>query len=261
MSTRPLHSRGHSVLVAAVLGFMKAGIWFFTPFKAPLSPAVMSGAIDAVPGSNKAILVMENGGTVDLSEAQEGIIIGNRITYTDGTPVAGSANESVSQLVLITPKGGTYRVTLSDGTKVWLNSASTLKYPSQFAASERIVNLEGEAYFEVSKGVPFKVLSHGQTVEVLGTQFNVSAYPEEQRVQTTLVEGAVQVAIENQSQPMRLQPGEQSTLINSRLKKSRADIASVIAWKEGLFHFNETELRAVMQIGRASCRERVGPYG
>src|SRR3546814_12659628 len=77
-------------------------------------------------------------------------------------------------------------LTLSDGTKVWLNSASTLKYPSQFAASERIVNLEGEAYFEVSKGVPFKVLSHGQTVEVLGTQFNVSAYPEEQRVHTTL---------------------------------------------------------------------------
>src|SRR3546814_20040072 len=124
----------------------------------------------------------------------------------DGAPVSGSANESVSQLVLITPKGGTYRVTLSDGTKVWLNSASTLKYPSQFAASERIVKLEGEAYFEVSKGVPFKVLSHGPTEEVMATQFNVSAYPEDQRVQTNLVEGAVQVALRNPSQQLRLQP-------------------------------------------------------
>src|SRR3546814_15311552 len=123
-------------------------------------------------------------------------------------------------------------LTLSDGTKVWLNSASTLKYPSQFAASERIVNLEGEAYFEVSKGVPFKVLRHGQTVEVLGTQFNVSAYPEEQRVQTTLVEGAVQVAFENQSQPLRRQPGEQSTLITYSLTKSLADITTVIDWKK-----------------------------
>src|SRR3546814_3347119 len=95
---------------AAVLVFITAGIWFFTTFKAPPSPAVMSGAIDAVPGSNKAILVMENGGTVDLSEAQEGIIIGTRNHITDGPPVTGPAHESVSQLVIHPPKGRIDRV-------------------------------------------------------------------------------------------------------------------------------------------------------
>jgi len=242
-------------VAAAVLLFMLIGIWFFTIYTVDRSPAIVN-TVDIAPGGNKATLAMENGNTIDLSEVQHGIVIGREITYLDGTPVqnrqaTGATHESVSQLILTTPKGGTYRVTLSDGTNVWLNASSTLKYPSRFAESERIVKLEGEAYFDVSKGVPFKVVSSGQTVEVLGTQFNVSAYPDEQQVQTTLVEGIVQVAAESQSLSMRLLPGEQSTLIDAHLKKNRADIASVIAWKEGLFSFNETELRVVMnQLSR-----------
>jgi len=242
-------------VAAAVLLFMLIGIWFFTIYTVDRSPAIVN-TVDIAPGGNKATLAMENGNTIDLSEVQDGIVIGREITYLDGTPVqnrqaTGATHESVSQLILTTPKGGTYRVTLSDGTNVWLNASSTLKYPSRFAESERIVKLEGEAYFDVSKGVPFKVVSSGQTVEVLGTQFNVSAYPDEQQVQTTLVEGIVQVAAESQSLSMRLLPGEQSTLIDAHLKKNRADIASVIAWKEGLFSFNETELRVVMnQLSR-----------
>ncbi|PPL01454.1 FecR family protein [Parapedobacter indicus] len=242
-------------VAAAVLLFMLIGIWFFTIYTVDRSPAIVN-TVDIAPGGNKATLAMENGNTIDLSEVQDGIVIGREITYLDGTPVqnrqaTGATHESVSQLILTTPKGGTYRVTLSDGTNVWLNASSTLKYPSRFAESERIVKLEGEAYFDVSKGVPFKVVSSGQTVEVLGTQFNVSAYPDEQQVQTTLVEGIVQVAAESQCLSMRLLPGEQSTLIDAHLKKNRADIASVIAWKEGLFSFNETELRVVMnQLSR-----------
>jgi len=242
-------------VAAAVLLFMLIGIWFFTIYTVDRSPAIVN-TVDIAPGGNKATLAMENGNTIDLSEVQDGIVIGREITYLDGTPVqnrqaTGATHESVSQLILTTPKGGTYRVTLSDGTNVWLNASSTLRYPSRFAESERIVKLEGEAYFDVSKGVPFKVVSSGQTVEVLGTQFNVSAYPDEQQVQTTLVEGIVQVAAESQSLSMRLLPGEQSTLIDAHLKKNRADIASVIAWKEGLFSFNETELRVVMnQLSR-----------
>lgn len=242
-------------VAAAVLLFMLIGIWFFTIYTVDRSPAIVN-TVDIAPGGNKATLAMENGNTIDLSEVQHGIVIGREITYLDGTPVqnrqaTGATHESVSQLILTTPKGGTYRVTLSDGTNVWLNASSTLRYPSRFAESERIVKLEGEAYFDVSKGVPFKVVSSGQTVEVLGTQFNVSAYPDEQQVQTTLVEGIVQVAAESQSLSMRLLPGEQSTLIDAHLKKNRADIASVIAWKEDLFSFNETELRVVMnQLSR-----------
>lgn len=262
---------------AAVLLFMLIGIWFFTVHTADRSHTIVN-TIDIAPGGNKATLAVENGSAIDLSEVQDGIIVGQEITYTDGTPVrnkqiTGLTNEPVQQLILTTPKGGTYRVTLSDGTNVWLNSASRLKYPSRFAENERIVELEGEAYFDVSERmnkltseqghsgtrvpgsslqkVPFKVISSGQTVEVLGTQFNISAYPDEREVQTTLVEGAVQIAAENQSLSMRLLPGERSTLTAAHLKKSRVDIASVVAWKEGLFSFNETELRVVMnQLSR-----------
>lgn len=239
---------------AILLGVLMAG-WLVKRYTKDRSP-IVENQIDVAPGGNKATLIVENGGTIDLSETTTGIVIGNDITYMDGTPVQqqnGTAlsGERISQLVLTTPKGGTYRVTLSDGTTVWLNAASSLKYPNRFTGNERTVALVGEAYFEVSKGVPFKVVSRGQTVEVLGTQFNVSAYADEQQVQTTLVEGVVQIAAESQPEVMQLQPGEQSTLTATHLEKSRVSIASVVSWKEGLFSFHETELRVVMnQLSR-----------
>src|SRR5690606_22860285 len=133
-------------------------------------------------GSNRATLTLADGRTVDLSPEQSGIIVEGEIVYADGSLVANPAT-GASQLTLATPRGGTYQVVLPDGSKVWLNSASSLTYPAEFSNSVRVVELEGEAYFEVSErssivggpaNMPFIVKTHGQEVEVLGTQFNVS---------------------------------------------------------------------------------------
>src|SRR5690606_22741368 len=164
---------------------------------------------------------------------------------------------------LTTPKGGTYRLTLSDGTNVWLNAASTLRYPAKFTGTERMVELEGEAYFEVSRltrgsdiRVPFRVVSKGQTVEVLGTEFNITAYADEDAVRTTLVEGSVQVvsdgAIETQRpQPVTLRPGQQSVVSPDGTQINSVDVSMFTAWKDGLFSFRETEMSdAMRQLAR-----------
>src|SRR5690606_1649068 len=135
------------------------------------------------------------------------------ILYNDGGSLGVPPADT---LVLTTPQGGTYGVTLSDGSKVWLNAGSTLTYPSRFNAEERIVSLEGEAYFEVRKsqhpagGIPFKVLTKGQTIEVLGTAFNVSAYATDPETITTLVEGAVDVTNSESETINRITPGQQA---------------------------------------------------
>src|SRR5690606_28027674 len=136
-----------------LIGVLMVG-WLAKRYTKDRSP-VVENQVDIAPGGNKATLIVEDGGTIDHSETTTGIVIGNDITYMDGTPVQqpnGTAltGKPISQLVLSTPKGGTYRVTLSDGTTVWLNAASTLKYPNRFTGNERTVALVGEAYFEVS---------------------------------------------------------------------------------------------------------------
>src|SRR5690606_7700884 len=132
----------------------------------------------------------------------------------DGEPSHQPRN-SDRLLALATPRGGTYQIVLPDGTQVWLNSASSLKYPNRFDGPERVVELEGEAFFDVSKlqEKPFKVVSGGQVVEVLGTQFNISAYRDEVPARTTLVSGHVQVAsTANLKSPVAIQPGQQAAV-------------------------------------------------
>src|SRR5699024_8979326 len=140
------------------------------------------------PGGNKATLTLAGGRTIDLNTGQSGIVVGETITYAAGKALVqiDPGAKSREQLTLSTLKGGMYQITLSDGTKVWLNSASSIRYPAQFSPTERIVELTGEAYFEVkalkgSEGnkVPFRVRSKQQEIVVLGTEFNISAYPDE----------------------------------------------------------------------------------
>src|SRR5690606_7907066 len=191
------------------------------------------------------------------------------ISYLDGSEIIDNGQlamgnddtpESSSSTInhqLSTPKGGTYQITLADGTNVWLNSESTLKYPTRFWGNERVVELEGEAYFEVTaqtagvrtpNQVPFRVISKGQTVEVLGTQFNISAYADEAEIKTTLVEGRVKVnADESPFESLLLVPGEQAILAGTVMQKQQVDVEQFIAWKDGLFSFKETELHAVMR--------------
>src|SRR5690606_2812567 len=258
---------------AALLITGPVGMWFLRNNQVADHDVVAVNAADIGPGGNRATLTLADGSTVDLSEAQSGIIVGEGINYTDGSAVLGEhVNEEAAEPmggmlarpavhVLTTPKGGTYQITLSDGTNVWLNSASTLKYPARFEENERVVELEGEAYFEVtaqtagmrsSNRVPFRVISKGQTVEVLGTQFNISAYADEPAIKTTLVEGRVKVeAGESPFKGLLLEPGEQAILTGTVMQKQQVDVEQFIAWKDGLFSFRETELHAVMsQLSR-----------
>lgn len=271
---------------AVVLFFLAMGVGIYrytTSYQAAI--ARIDVIEDVPPGGNRATLTLADGRTIDLSEAQTGIIVGDGIRYADGSVVlspkdrkSGSREESshtgraTYDLQLSTPQGGTYQIMLADGTKVWLNSASTLKYPSKFIGNERVVELEGEAFFEVrntkydvqgdsvltsyrvpraSESVPFRVVSKGQTVEVLGTQFNISAYPDESEIKTTLVEGRVKVHLKEQREGLLLNPDEQAILTDAGIQKRQVDIEQFVAWKNGLFSFRETELRMVMsQLSR-----------
>jgi len=212
---------------------------------------------DIAPGGNRATLTLTDGRTVDLNAEQGGIVVGDEIRYTDGSSVSDTyhlSSQPASLLSLTTPKGGTYRVTLPDGTNVWLNSASTLRYPSRFNERERLVELEGEAYFEVSRSdkrgkavssVPFKVVSPGQTVEVLGTHFNINAYSDEHTTNTTLLEGAVRVTADNHT--ALLKPGQQSKVGTEGLRVTEVDTETVVDWKNGDFVFVDETLDNIMR--------------
>ncbi len=212
---------------------------------------------DIPPGANRATLTLSSGESISLSETQSGIIINEQnISYQGSKGQVVDLSSGKNNLVLHTPKGGTYSVTLSDGTKVWLNAQSTLKYPSSFDEKERVVELIGEGYFEVSKvdgkkKWPFKVISKNQRVEVLGTQFNITAYPDQSEIKTTLVEGSVRLApfAKGKSPAVILEPGQQGVLDQSTLviDVKPVDVESYTAWKDGFFYFHSTPIAELME--------------
>ncbi|SFC51670.1 FecR protein [Parapedobacter composti] len=210
---------------------------------------------DVAPGGNRAMLTLADGRRVALSESQSGIIIGEAVTYTDGTTVLDDHQTGVVDSAdlkfneLSTPKGGTYRMLLPDGTVVWLNAASILRYPTVFNGRERVVELEGEAYFEVShqQRVPFRVISAGQVVEVLGTEFNISAYPDRADLKTTLAKGSVRVtSTTGHRSSITIAPGEQAVVSDGMIKTEVVDVNQYTAWKDGLFYFKKTEPEAAL---------------
>ena len=214
---------------------------------------------DIAPGSNKAILTLGNGATIRLDSAgsqliQQGDVTvrqtGAQLTYD----VQGS-NAGLTYNTLTTPRGGQFRVQLPDGTLVWLNAASSLRYPTAFAGKERSVEISGEAYFEVAAaaGRPFMVkIGETAAVEVLGTSFNVNAYPDETGIHTTLLKGAVRVATLHTGAHALLQPGQQAQIAGSQPEAgikiiSNANISQIMAWKNGLFNFENAGLQEVMR--------------
>ncbi|QNL51671.1 FecR domain-containing protein [Olivibacter sp. SDN3] len=226
---------------------------------------ITSPLADITAGGNRATLKFADGRTIDLSDKQYGIVVNNDIHYADGNPVLTGKNDAESSgmndaetiehqlLELITPRGGTYQLTLPDGSKVWLNAASSLRYPATFKGEKREVYLSGEAYFEVAskKDQPFVVQSAKQQVKVLGTSFNISAYQEEVGVRTTLVEGSVAITNFQSDKIVQLQPGKQCLVDEGKTSISDIDVAAATAWKDGLLNFNETELRELMnQLSR-----------
>ena len=222
-------------------------------------PAI-ANATDINPGGNKATLTLENGNTIELSGDKEGVLMrAGTLTYNDGSQLDNitsekDVTETVRYLTITTPKGGKYAVVLDDGTKVWLNSASTLRYPATFAGKCREVEITGEAYFEIAQDHmrPFIAHCNEQEIIVLGTAFNVSAYDDDESVRTTLITGSVNIdPVDDKVQAVVLQPGEQATLSPSGIKTGQADTRVVTGWKEGLFRFNNTDLRSAMnQLSR-----------
>lgn len=240
---------------AAIIFILSAGLWLFRgQWTSHKQPSTGDQIADVAPGGNKATLTLADGRAINLSKEQSGIVVGDGVTYADGSALLNEDAPSPTQQ-LTTPKGGTYQVTLSDGTRVWLNSASTLTYPARFADEERLVEIAGEGYFEVARNhkSPFKVTSKDQTLTVLGTAFNISAYSDETNIKTTLVEGSVRVASASAvSYPDAiLTPGQQSTLSSAGITVEDIDVATFIGWKDGYFLFNGTELHdAMKQLSR-----------
>ncbi len=208
------------------------------------------------PGGNRATLELSDGTIVDLTSLKNGTIQDGEGSHVskpvDGELVYETAalNDSGTKLhTLSTPVGGQYQVTLQDGTKVWLNAATVLKYPSQFQGNERIVELEGEAFFEVARNdkQPFRViLKDSATVTVLGTQFNVMAYQNEAARDITLVEGKVSVRKEDKTED--LNPGMQARVVGSTISKlTGVDTEEVTGWKNGLFVFHDASIESIMK--------------
>ncbi|WP_421918835.1 FecR family protein [Marinifilum sp.] len=210
------------------------------------------------PGSNKAELVLANGKVLDLDADWKKNVIkekdGTVINHTgSGLIYDASSKDSdeISYNSLLVPRGGEYQLELEDGTKVWVNSETRLRYPTKFPDVERVVLLEGEAYFEVSKDQnrPFIVKTQGVDVRVLGTQFNITSYAEDKAIQTTLVEGRVAVMDSNNPRTnLLLQPGYQAVFSKQEkeLENKKVNVDLYTSWKDGKFVFEQSSLYDIM---------------
>lgn len=239
--------------IAAAVATVVFGLWFFIyRGEAPLSKDGLSYKNDIRPGKNGATLTLSNGHSIVLQDSKTGVVISSdMLNYEDGSVVAQSEMASVrasENLTASTTIGQTYAFTLSDGTKVWLNAASKLTFPSSFKqATERKVILEGEGYFEVAKDQkhPFLVRTPQQELQVLGTHFNINAYPGEHKDITTLVEGSVK--INTATAEAFLKPQQQAIAAqNKPISISLANIRDELAWKNGYFKFYQLPITEIM---------------
>ncbi len=219
---------------------------------------------DIEAGENKAILTLGDGSKIILDDAKNGILAnqgGNSVLKAaEGEviysflsevkdPLTVDENTPVIYNTIETPKGGKFQIKLPDGSKVWLNAASSLRFPTVFNGSKRQVELKGEAYFEVSpdKSKIFEVNTRNQVVQVLGTHFNINAYLDEPTVNTTLLEGSVRVSDLRTNISQLLKPGEQSQLSEQMEVINLKNTNEAVAWKEGYFQFDEADIKTVMR--------------
>jgi len=255
---------------AIMLSILMFGVFHFSkksnalPAKNIELVAIPNQHNDLKAGRNKAILVLADGSSVPLDDSLNGSIINQGNTkltkLSNGQLVYNSFGSPVAEVLynkIVTPRGGQYKLTLADGTKIWLNSASSLRFPVVFRGLNREVEVSGEAYFEVEKDVkhPFKVTvrvlnRNPEVVEVLGTHFNVNAYADERNFSTTVFEGSVQV--HHATGITRIKPGQQlQSGTGLAIVINNTDLEEVIAWKEGIFHFEDADINYVMrQIAR-----------
>jgi transmembrane sensor len=242
---------GKWIGAAAAILLVTFAISFFSNNK----PEPFYIAKDIPAGKNTATLTLANGKVIDLANAtgavaeETGVLISKTKEGQLVYEVKGATANSGGVNTLATINGQTFQVILPDGSKVWLNAASSLTYPSNFGLNKlREVALQGEAYFEVTEdhSHPFRVKSNLQTVEVLGTHFNVNSYANEHAVRTTLVEGSVRVKLENGVEKV-IRPNEQAVLVRNSIQVSSVNIAEIIDWKDGKFVFNNEDIQSLMR--------------
>lgn len=242
--------------VAASLALLILGYFaLFAPEK-EASTVKVERSIDLDPGENKAILTLSNGKKITLGDTGNGLLTedGQAKIYTSEkgalTYIAATETQQILINNITTPRGGQYHLTLSDGTNIWLNAASSLTYPSAFQKGKpRIVELSGEGFFEVTTNIkdPFVVrYANGMEAVVLGTSFNINSYTDEKATYTTLINGSLSVQNLLEKKDI-LRPGQQSVLSNGKTKIVSADIEEIVAWKEGWFLFNRLELQAILR--------------
>ncbi|MEP7376209.1 MAG: FecR domain-containing protein [Chitinophagaceae bacterium] len=252
------------VWIAAASVVLVIGIFFIYRYTGKGSTnnnnIAVTDTIKLQPGGNRATLTLADGSVIDLTTAKNGSINYGKGSHVnkpaDGElvyEVNGAAVEAPTIHTLSTPVGGQFQVTLPDGSKVWLNAATIIKYPSRFASNERRVEVNGEAYFEVAKNEkqPFRVvLSDSSNVTVLGTHFNVMSYYNENEREITLLEGSVSVSKRGIVQ--QLEPGTQARIKENEItKRAGIDTEEIIGWKNGLFIFHDASIESIMhQIER-----------
>lgn len=207
------------------------------------------------PGKKQAILTLASGESLSLEKRKGSLIVnkkGDTIAQNKGNGLVYEKKRFVKNLEfnkVLVPRGGEYQLTLSDGTKVWLNSETELKYPVAFKGKERRIFLKGEAFFKVShnKDKPFIVVSDRQNVKVYGTSFNVKDYKDEEFVQTTLEEGSVKVFDNKSERSSFIRPGEQAVLSKNKLNVVKVNVNQYTSWKEGEFIFEHEKLEDIMK--------------
>jgi transmembrane sensor len=258
------------MVAAAAILFMVYGLWFMVDRRGGSAPAVVDTPVvkDVLPGGNRAILQLADGADIVLDSAGNGLLTkqgdvkvvkvhDGELKYSPQSIV--DSREPIHYNTLRTPRGGQYQLTLPDGTKVWLNAASSIRFPTTFNAKERKVSVTGEVYFEVASALlpsrsvggatgrlPFIVDVNGKaSVEVLGTHFNINAYDDEPDIRTTLLEGSVRLT--RNAERITLKPSEQAVAAaHSPLTIHHSpDIDNVMAWKNGLFNLQDMSVQEV----------------
>jgi Fe2+-dicitrate sensor, membrane component len=262
VATKPVH-RIHFLktawfrYAAAVAIIVIAGIFLLKrpePHPAMQSDSAAMQATDIAPGTQKAILTLADGRTIVLDNAANGQLAmqqGSEVIKKDSeiiyTPI-DAHKKAVGYNTMSTPKGGIYQLTLPDGTRVWLNAASSITYPTAFTGKNRTVKITGEAYFEVTKNTrqPFIVSTEGMEITVMGTRFNVNCYGDEPGLKTTLLSGSVRIASGGRARV--LTPGQQARVDETgAIKVSNADIEADMAWKNGYFYFRGKSIAEIMR--------------
>lgn len=279
----PIKRKSYSLVAAAavLLTLIGAGSYFWLFNKPATLPPVTGTARvkprDLPPGRDAAVLTLADGKTIILDSAsgtisqQGSATVNNTKGMVSYSPSTADGREGPVYNTVSTARGNQYQLILADGSKVWLNSASSLRFPTSFTGSRREVELNGEGYFEIAKDAskPFHVKTQTQDVEVLGTHFNVNAYRDEESIKTTLLEGKVKLSRSLSAEALAkagaigpdsyreqsaiLKPGEQAVLThNSRFMiNDNVDIDQVMAWKNGWFEFDNTDIKTIMrQISR-----------